>query len=164
MEAERSLAARLRELEDREAIRNLIASYGPVADRGDAAAAAALWAEDGLYDVGGFGVYRGQGALEAMLLGKSHQTLIAGGAAHVLSPVEVRLQGDTATAIGYSCVFCWTGERFEVYRVSANRWRLRRGAGGNWQVELRENRLLNGDADALVLLSAAPPDLPAPGE
>jgi len=160
MEAEPNLASRLRALEDREAIRNLIASYGPAADRGDVTAAAALWAEDGCYDVGGFGLHRGRGAVEALLWGESHQALIAGGAAHVLSPVEIHLHGDTATAIGYSCVFRWTGEGFAAHRISANRWRLRRGAGGNWLVEQRESRLLNGDAEALSLLRALPAPLP----
>ena len=80
----------------------------------------------------------------------------------MLSPVEVRVQGDMATATGYSGVFRWTGKRFEVYRVAANRWRLRRAYAGGWLVEHRENRLLNGDPDALTLLSADTPDLPPP--
>jgi len=38
-----TLEERLQALEDREAIRALIARYGPLADSGDAAGVAALW-------------------------------------------------------------------------------------------------------------------------
>src|SRR5246127_3095309 len=48
------LAARLRRLEDDRDIRQLIASYGPAVDAGDADAAARLWATDGIYDVDGW--------------------------------------------------------------------------------------------------------------
>ena len=149
-----ALEAQLRELEDREAIRDAIAAYGPAADRGDVQAAAALWAADGRYDVGGFGVSEGQAAIGALLEGPEHQTLIAGGAAHVLSPVQIHLEGDRAVAVGYSCVFRRTEAGFEAYRVSANRWHLARTAAG-WRVSLRINRLLNGEAAARMLL--APP-------
>jgi len=54
-----SLARRITALEDQEAIRDLLARYGPLADAGDCAGAAALWTEDGVYEVGGFGEYRG---------------------------------------------------------------------------------------------------------
>jgi len=49
-----TLASRLQTLEDREAIRELVAQYGPLADCGDAQALAALWCEDGAYEVVGF--------------------------------------------------------------------------------------------------------------
>lgn len=152
------LAARVRNLEDREAIRNLIAAYGPSVDRGDAAAAAALWHEDGRYDVGGFGICRGREEIGTLLDGDVHHQLIGGGAAHVLSPVWIDVQGDRAEAAGYSCVFRWTGSAFEVFRVAANRWSFRRGADG-WRAEERINRLLDGDdvARALLLPPAAKP-------
>ena len=149
--ADSDLAARVRALEDREAIRDLIAAYGPAADRGDSAGAAALWQEEGRYDVGGYGISQGRAAIAALMEGDTHQGLIAGGVAHVLSPPRITLDGDRATAVGYSCVFRRTGDAFEAYRIAANRWTLSRGAEG-WRVDERINRLLDGDAAARALL------------
>ncbi|ARS28403.1 nuclear transport factor 2 family protein [Sphingomonas sp. KC8] len=147
-----ALATRLRALEDREAIRAVIAAYGPAVDSGDSAGAANLWAADGQYDVGGMGVSKGHDAIRALFDGDIHQQLIAEGAAHVLSPVHIDLADDTATATGYSCVFRWDGQDFGVYRVAANRWELRR-EGDTWRVTRRVNRLLNGTAEARGLLA-----------
>jgi len=146
-----ALAARVLELEDREAIRNLIASYGPAVDSGDTVRAGDAWSAKGGYDIDGFGVIEGPAAVTALMDGASHQDLIAGGAAHVLSPIEIALSGDRATAVGYSCVFRWTGEGFEAFRVAANRWTLVR-VGEGWRIETRVNRLLNGAAQARAVL------------
>ncbi|MEC3948233.1 nuclear transport factor 2 family protein [Sphingobium sp. HWE2-09] len=146
------LAARLAVLEDREAIRGLIARYGPLADAGDCAGAAALWTEDGIYDVGGFGIYRGRPAIQALLEGESHQALIHGGAAHLLSPPVITLDGDRATAQSYSVVFRKVGESWQAHRVSSNGWDLIRTKEG-WRVARRVNRLLDGSADARALIA-----------
>jgi uncharacterized protein (TIGR02246 family) len=144
--------ARLQALEDREAIRNLIASYGPLADSGDAAGVAALWTEDGIYAVGGFGESRGRDAIAALIAGETHQRLMADGCAHLLGPVAITLDGDHATATGHSVVLRHTGSGFEVYRVSANRWALLRTSDG-WRVARRDNAMLDGSAAARALLS-----------
>lgn len=147
-------AARIAALEDREAIRDLIARYGPLADAGDCAGAAALWTEDGVYEVGGFGAYRGRAAIQALLEGESHQALIHGGAAHMLSPPLIELAGNRATARTYSVVFRKIGEGWEAHRVSANMWHLARTDEG-WRVERRINRLLDGTADARALIGGS---------
>ena len=146
-----SLEVRLTELEDRETIRNLIASYGPLADGGDATATAALWDPEGVYAVGGFGDNVGRAAIAALIEAPTHRGMMAMGCAHVLSPVQVELSGHTATAIGYSCVFLRRDAVFEVFRVSSNRWELRK-SDGHWRVLLRTNRLLDGDEAARALL------------
>lgn len=146
------LEARLQALEDREAIRELIARYGPLADSGDAAGVAALWAEDGSYGVHGFADAAGHAQIAALIDGPYHQQLMADGCAHVLGPVAITLDGDTATARGHSLVLRWTGAQFEVLRVAANRWQLARTAQG-WKVTRRDNALLQGDAAARELLS-----------
>jgi SnoaL-like domain len=146
------IAERLRILEDRESIRELIASYGPLADTGNATQAARLWAEDGIYAVGGLTPAEGHEAIAALINGPVHQQLTADGCAHVLSPVAIDLDGDTATVRGYSCVFRWTGTAFEVARVAANRWELARKASG-WTVTRRDNALLNGGEAARLLLA-----------
>ncbi len=143
---------RLRALEDCEAIRTLIASYGPLADSGDAEGVAALWTEDGVYAVGGYGESRGRNAIAALITGETHRKLMADGSAHLLGPVAITLDGDQATATGHSVVLRHSGSAFEVYRVSANRWALVRTTDG-WRVARRDNALLDGSEAARALLS-----------
>lgn len=147
-----SLAARLQVLEDREAIRSLIASYGPLADSGDAERLAALWQPDGTYAVGAMGEARGREQIAALITGRIHQSLMAQGCAHVLGPVAIALAGDYASARCHSVVFRHTETGFEAFRVSANRWELARGPDG-WQVTHRDNAVLDGDAAAQALLN-----------
>ncbi|MCB2067383.1 MAG: nuclear transport factor 2 family protein [Erythrobacter sp.] len=146
-----TLERRLTGIEDREAIRELIASYGPLADSGDAEGVASLWREDGSYEVHGFGTASGRDALAGFITSESHRGLMADGCAHLLGPVTIALNGDTATACGHSVVFRHAGDGFEAYRVSANRWTLAK-ADGTWRVTHRENALLDGDAAARALL------------
>lgn len=71
------LVARLQNLEDERDIARLIASYGPLVDAGDADGVAALWAEDGGYDVEGWQI----AARKSRLLngsGEGHDLLTAG--------------------------------------------------------------------------------------
>ncbi|MFK7840776.1 MAG: nuclear transport factor 2 family protein [Sphingorhabdus sp.] len=135
---------RLQRLEDLEAIRNLIASYGPLADSGDADGVAALWSVSGTYDVGGFGVSVGRPAIAALISGDTHQSLMAQGCAHILSPHQIMLNGATAIATGYSIVFRKIGDAYEAWRVSHNRWELSRQTDGNWLVDMRVNRPVSG--------------------
>jgi len=145
------LFTRVCELEDREAIRNVIASYGPAVDRGDSHEAAQIFSENGAYDVGGYGLHMGHAALKALLDGEVHQSLIMNGAAHFLSPMQIDLNGDAAIARGYSAVFTWADGAFKAHRIASNRWELAR-IDGSWRVTLRVNRLLNGAAEARALL------------
>jgi uncharacterized protein (TIGR02246 family) len=146
------LEARLQALEDREAIRELIARYGPLADSGDAEGVAALWAEDGVYAIAGMGEACGREAIAALIEGPMHRRLMADGCAHLLGPVAIELAGDKASARGHSVVLHWSGEAFEVLRVAANRWELSRGVEG-WQVTRRDNALLQGGEAARALLN-----------
>lgn len=147
-----ALEERLRVLEDREAIREPIARYGPLADSGDSEGVAALWAEDGIYVIAGMGEAKGREAIAALIDAPMHRQLMAEGCAHLLGPVAIDLNGDKATARGHSVVLHWTGKRFEVLRVAANRWDLARGAD-RWQVTHRDNALLQGGKSALALLT-----------
>lgn len=143
---------RLTALEDLEAIRNLIASYGPLADSGNAEAVAALWVENGSYAVGGMVEAKGRAAIAALIDGETHRALMADGCAHLLGPVAIDLHGDHAAACGHSIVFRNGTTGFEVWRVSANRWQLVRTAAG-WRVERRVNAPLDGSAAARALLA-----------
>jgi ketosteroid isomerase-like protein len=147
-----AVGARLRALEDRTAIVDLIASYGPLADSGDAEGVARLWAEDGVYAVDGFPEARGHAAIAALITGPVHQALMARGCAHVLGCPVIHLDGDRAKARCHSVVLAKSGESWEAVRVAANRWELLRTIAG-WRVTRRENALLDGRDAARVLLS-----------
>ncbi|WP_233997290.1 nuclear transport factor 2 family protein [Porphyrobacter sp. HT-58-2] len=147
-----SNAGRLQALEDREAIRNLIASYGPLADSGDGEGVAMLWTEEGVYAVDGFPEARGHAAIAGLITGAVHQALMARGCAHVLGAPVIDLDGDRATALCHSVVLAKTDERWEAVRVAANRWELARTPAG-WRVTRRDNALLDGRGAARALLA-----------
>lgn len=147
-----TLETQLTELQDREAIRNLIASYGPLADCGDADRVAGLWQDDGVYEVGGFDASQGHAAIAALIDGATHRQLMRDGCAHLLGPVHIHIEGGRAVAVGHSCVLRHRDGGFEAYRVSANRWELTKDADGTWRVSKRSNRLLDGNPLAPALL------------
>lgn len=157
---------RLGEAEDRLAIYQLLSSYGPLVDSGDAAATSMLWTEDGVYDWGGgprpadgvavakegnAGAAYSRAEVAAMVAGPHHQGLIQGGAGHVIGLPHVRLDGDRAVATGYARLYQWNGTHFVVLRVSANRWELVRTPEG-WRVETRTNRPMTGGDEPRRLL------------
>ena len=143
---------RLQALEDREAIRELIARYGPLADSGDAAAVAALWISDGVYAVDGFPEARGHAAIAALIEGPMHQELMANGCAHVLSAPTITVSGDRAVAVCHSVVFRKAPDEWQAVRVAANRWQFVRTREG-WRATRRDNALLDGRAAARLLFS-----------
>jgi uncharacterized protein (TIGR02246 family) len=155
-----ALQARVDELDDRESIRNLIAAYGPLADSGDAAGAASIWQEDGVYAVDGFGDNRGQEAIAQLITAPHHQQMMQRGCAHLLGPAHIEISADTAIAVGYSVVFLRGSSGFEVYRVSANRWEFLKRDGA-WRAQRRRNRLLDGNEAARALLALQHPLSPA---
>lgn len=150
------LEQRLRAVEDRLAIFELIASYGPAVDSGDSHGASKLWSSDGSYDVGGMGVTSGQTAIEKLFDGGTHQSLIANGAGHMLNSPTIAIDGDHATAINYSAMFVKADNGFVAARVAANHWRLER-IDGRWRVVKRINRLLDGAQEARDLLGGRVP-------
>jgi len=153
---------RLTALEDRAAIAQLIAGYGPSVDSGSAEETAALWTADGTYS---FSIRPGddrtetlEGAdgIRAMVEGEGHQGIIRGGAAHFLGPPHIVVEGDRATAVTYSLLIVRDdeGDRFVVARAGANDWQLVRTAAG-WRVERRRQRLLDGTEAARAILREA---------
>lgn len=145
---------RLIALEDREEIRELITRYGPLADCGDAAGVAALWWPDGVYAIAGFDEAKGHAAIAALIEGPEHQALMADGCAHILGPVSIDLLGEEAVARGHSLVVRRKASGFEIYRASANRWKLKKGPQG-WRVVRRDNAVLDGTTVARSLLSGS---------
>lgn len=144
---------RLRRIERRLALYDLIATYGPAVDSGSADAAAGLWAEDGLYDFGDAAL-EGPTEVAGMVRSDRHQALINRGAAHMLGFPLIHLDDDAERAVvtGYSQVCLQEDGRFYVWRVSANRWELSWN-GSAWEVQSRRAYLLDGRDAARALLA-----------
>jgi hypothetical protein len=150
--ANSDIEARLRALEDQFAIMQAMASYGPAVDSGLADATAGLWTEDGVYDAQ-VGVFAGRAGIKTMVQGPMHQSIIAGGSAHVIGLPVIKVSGDRAVSTCYARLYRHDGMGgFRVWRVTANRWEWQRTADG-WQVTNRVNRVLDGSGEARDLLA-----------
>ena len=155
------LAARLRQLEDDRDIRQLIASYGPAVDAGDADASARLWAADGVYDVDGWRM-ESRADVHAMISSSAHQKLVAMGCCHFLGPCVVTLAGDSAVAVCESLVLVRDGDNYRVWRATAHHFALRR-IDDRWQITTRTSRILDGNPDAHAVLTRGLSGLAADG-
>src|SRR5690606_39070256 len=94
----KTIEERLQALEDVQAITQLIASYGPLVDAGEADRVAHMWTEDGVYDVDE--MFMGSRAeIDAMVRSDQHQGLIRNGCSHFLGPAQVTVDGDRAVAV-----------------------------------------------------------------
>lgn len=145
------LMTRLRRLEDDRDIRQLIASYGPAVDAGDADVAARLWSSDGVYDVDGWRM-EGRADIHAMVRSAAHQNLVAKGCCHFLGPCVVTVTGDEAVAVCESLVLIRDGDGYRVWRSTAHHFVLRRN-DEQWEITTRTSRVLDGNPDARVLLT-----------
>ncbi|GAA0593906.1 nuclear transport factor 2 family protein [Actinomadura livida] len=147
-----ALEERLRLLEDEREITRLILSYGPLVDGGRAEDVAALWDDDGVYDVDEL-LMTGRAEIEAMVRSTPHQRWIAGGCAHFTGPPHVAVSGDDATAVAYTLMIVNTADGFTLRRATANHWRLRRTPSG-WRAVERTNRVLDGREESPALLAS----------
>ena len=146
-----ALEARLQHVEDQLAITQLVASYGPLVDAGEAEAVGSLWTEDGEYEVEGWHM-RSREEVRDMVRSDGHQHLIAGGCSHFLGPAAVRVDGDNAVAVCESVLVRHGEGGYSVRRAGANRFSLVRTLDG-WQVAHRATRALDGSAEARALLA-----------
>ena len=145
-----ALARRVQALENELAVHRQIVRYGFAVDTGDADGAAALFTEDAVYDVDGPLLMRGRDGVRAMVRGPRHQAMLPR-CAHQIGPAVVQVDGDRASAVGYSRVYVRRDDGIVIYRVSFNRWQLERRAG-EWLVARRTTRLV-GDAEAQALFT-----------
>jgi hypothetical protein len=159
---------RLRVIEDRLEIYNLIASHPPSADTGAGAYTASVWAEDGVFDRGAeFPRPTGREAIAGGSANPEHHRAIEAGLAHFAGLPYVRVTGDTAFAISYLQILVpdrvgpqfdvpnhGSSRGFHVHRVSANRWNFVRTEEG-WKIKSRTLRPLDGSPEARDILRGA---------
>ena len=146
-----ALESRLQAAEDQLEIIRLLTTYGPAVDSGSSQAAAALWTEDGAYDIGGMHRAEGHANIAALYDGEGHQGLIHQGSSHLTATPRITLHGDTAEAVAYSFVVLKGEKDWGIWRASANRWKLKRTAAG-WRIVERFNRTLNGSEESHAIL------------
>jgi hypothetical protein len=163
-----TLEDRIRAIEDRLEIYNLIASHPPSADTGGAEHIASCWVDDGVFDRGeNLSSARGRDALAAQVSSPEHQAAIAGGLAHFTGLPHVAIDGDTAVVTSYLQILVpqtqgepvavpnhGSGKGFRVFRMTANRWELLRTPQG-WKFKHRSSRQLDGSEGARKILRGA---------
>jgi SnoaL-like domain len=163
----RTIEERLRSIEDRLDILNLIASHPPSADSGADYFTRQVYTEDGVIDLGGGKTANGNDEVAAMVKTPGHQAAIAGGLAHFCGLPRIDIDGDTATVTSYLQIITphpnaephevpnhGTTRGFRIHRVGANRWALVRTASG-WKIKRRTLRPLDGTEPARELLRGA---------
>ena len=161
------IETRLRAIEDRLEILNLIASHPPSADSGADYFTRAVYTPDGTIDLGGGKGAQGNEAIAGMVKEPGHQAAIAGGLAHFCGLPRIEIDGDSATVTSYLQILTPhpTAEPYEVpnhgatkgfriHRVGANRWELVRTDQG-WKIKRRTLRPLDGSEPARELLRGA---------
>lgn len=135
------LARRVRALEDREAIREVIARYAFEVDCGDPPDWASVFSADVEMEAGKLGVSRGLAAIEQRFTRAEHLATIREGSQHAYSNLVVELGpgDDEASAWGYACVHVKRSGDWSLHTLGVNRWRLRR-EGGAWKIVERLRR------------------------
>jgi hypothetical protein len=164
----KNLEERVREIEDRLEIYNLIAGHPPSADTGAGDYTASVWTEDGEFDRGAdFPVPKGREAIAAGSSSPEHRRALEQGIAHFAGLPYVSVTGDTAFAISYLQIVVpdRVGPEFDVpnhgktrgfhiHRISANRWDFVRTPAG-WKIKRRRLRSLDGSEEARDILREA---------
>jgi hypothetical protein len=162
-----SIEQRLRAIEDRLEIYNLIASHPPSADTGTDAFGRNAYTSDGVIDLGGGKTAEGNENVGAMVKTPGHQAAIAGGLAHFTGLPRIDIDGDTATVISYLQIITphptaephevpnhGVSKGFRIHRVGSNRWDLVRTDQG-WKIKRRTLRPLDGTEPAREVLRHA---------
>jgi hypothetical protein len=168
VEQSRTLEQRIKAIEDRLEIYNLIAGHPPSADTGADYYAEAVYTEDGVFDRGpDLSGAAGNTAIAASLKSEGHQAAIAGGLAHFTGLPYIELDGDTAVVTSYLQILAphksgvsievpnhGASRGYHIHRVVANRWELVRTAAG-WKIKRRTLRLVDGTEPSREILRGA---------
>jgi hypothetical protein len=162
-----TLEDRLRAVEDKLAIYQLIASHPPAADTGTDSYYRGAFTSDAVIDLGGGKSANGNEAIAAIVRTPEHKAAIESGLCHFAGLPRVTIDGDRAIAISYLQIITpqkdaapievsghGASAGFRIHRIGANRWELMRTTGG-WKVTRRTLRPLDGSAPARELLQQA---------
>lgn len=140
-----ALERRVRELEDKEQIRELIARYGFTADLGHSQAWVDVWTKDGVYDLGPDDKAAGSDSLMKDIITNpvGHKT-IENRSLHTVVNHFIRIDGDKAWAEAYSIVFVRGDEGYYPWTCGYNHFEFER-ENGRWLIKLRLRRPVGGE-------------------
>jgi hypothetical protein len=158
---------RLRAVEDRLAILDLIASHPPATDSASRDRAAGFWCDDGVVDMGeGAKDYR---AMMAILDSPGFKEAQGQGICHFSGLPQIQIDGDKAVATSYLQILAadpkgepfalaahGTSKGYRVLRLSANRWELVRTRQG-WRIKSRTWRGMDSPAARDLLSRSTAP-------
>jgi len=163
----RSIEDRLRAVEDRLEIYDLIASHPPSADTGADYYTRSVYLDDGTLDLGGGKTTSGRDTIAAVTRTPAHQAAIAGGLAHFAGLPKIDIDGDRAVVTSYLQILTphptakphevpnhGLSNGFRIHRVAANRWELERTASG-WKIRRRTVRTIDGSEPPREILRGA---------
>ncbi|MFG2294221.1 nuclear transport factor 2 family protein [Streptomyces sp. NPDC048603] len=145
----RDLDGRLRELEDKEALRGLLVRGWRALDRKDWRAWAACWAEDAVLEFGPWGTTYGREAIRAVV--EEAESGLPSMQHHILN-LHVEVDGDRASGIGYMWFVAVTEPGRESSPSSMGgpyAWEFRRGPDGWLLVHQRLDVAWTSGGDAL---------------
>jgi SnoaL-like domain len=163
----RSLEERLRDVEDRLEIYDLIASHPPSADTGADYYTKIAYVEGGELDLGRGAPVVGNETIAAITKTPAHQAAIAAGLAHFAGLPKIHIDGDRATVTSYLQILTphptaephevpnhGISKGFRIHRVAANRWDLERTSDG-WKIRRRTVRSIDGSEPPREILRGA---------
>jgi hypothetical protein len=151
-----ALEVEVRRLNDHLAIQKIISRYGPFVDcinsTGRVEKFAEYYGADMIYDISDKHKFNGADFARSLLTIPSHQDYVTSGSTHVMAFPYILVDGDRATALGYSHVIKNAHDgTFTVVRSSVNYWEFSRD-GGNWRIVRRTNRPVDGTDEAYNLM------------
>jgi hypothetical protein len=163
----KSLEDRIRAIEDRLEIYNIIASHPPSADTGADYYTRTAYVADGVIDLGGGKAATGNEAIAAVAKSPAHRAAIDGGLAHFCGLPRIEIDGDTAVVTSYLQILTphptaephevpnhGVSKGYRIHRVAANRWELVRTADG-WKIKRRTVRTIDGSEPSREILRGA---------
>jgi len=161
----RSLEDRIRDIEDRLEILNLVAAHPPGADTAATEYIRTAWVEDGTFDVGGGKAMNGREDIATHVRIPAHLAAIESGICHFAGLPHIALHGDSATVTSYLQILVpqtqgdpvevpnhGVSKGFRAHRVGANRWELVRTEEG-WKIKSRVSAPLNSEKARQILRS-----------
>ena len=143
---------RLRAVEDKLAIQQVVCGYGYAVDGLSATGVGSFYVDDGVYAVGDIGRMEGRETIEALTRDPGHLAFVAAGCAHISTPPYIVLDGDRAVATCHTMVNMHGENGFFIGRLSASRIELARQDEGGWKIVYRQNYMLSGDPAGSRLL------------
>jgi hypothetical protein len=165
----RSLEDRLRDVEDRLEILNLVAAHPPGADTGATDYIRTAWVEDGVFDLGGDKAMTGREHIATHVRIPAHQAAIDSGIGHFAGLPHIAIKGDTAIVTSYLQILVpqtqgepvtvsnhGTSKGFRVHRLGANRWVLTRTKDG-WKIKSRVSRPIDSKEARQILSQGLEP-------